>query len=66
MISIDEELNDRWAKVAKKMKMSKSGMIEELLLEIVPVLEHEDPKDIIKYALQATSEQISNTASLFK
>ena len=64
-LSIDEELNDRWAKVAKKLKMTKSGMVEDFLKEVIPILEQEQPKDIMKMALKKTSEQIDLTASLF-
>jgi len=65
-ISIDDELNDRWTKVAKRLKVTKSGMVEQLLMEIVPVLEQEEPKDIIKSALQRTAEHVNATASLFE
>ena len=64
-ISIDPELNDRWAKVAKKLKMSKSGMVEDFLREVIPILEQEQPKDIMKMAFKKTAEQIDLTASLF-
>jgi len=65
-ISIDPELNDRWGKVAKKLKMSKSGMVEDFLREVVPILEQEQPKDIMRMALKKTGEQIDLTASLFE
>jgi antitoxin component of RelBE/YafQ-DinJ toxin-antitoxin module len=65
-ISIDNELNERWTAVSKKLKMTKSGMIEDFLREVVPVLEQEQPKDVMKMALKKTAEQIDMTASLFE
>ncbi len=64
-LSIDAELNERWTKVAKKLKMSKSGMVEEIIRDILPILEQETPKDLLKTALKKTAEQIDLTASLF-
>ena len=64
-LSIDSELNDRWANVAKRLKMTKSGMVEDFLREVIPILEQEEPKDIMKMALKKTSEHIDLTASLF-
>jgi hypothetical protein len=46
--------------------MTKSGMIEDFLREVVPVLEQEQPKDVMKMALKKTAEQIDMTASLFE
>ena len=65
-ISVDDELNERFTAVAKKLKMTKSGMIEDFLREVVPVLELETPKDVMKMALKKTAEQIDVTASLFE
>ena len=64
-LSIDEQLNERWAKVAKKLKMTKSGMIEEMLLNTLPILEKEKPNEIMKAVLKKSAEQIDLTASLF-
>jgi len=65
-ISIDDELNDRFTAVSKKLKLTKSGMIEDFLREVVPILEQEAPKDVMKMALKKTAEQIDMTASLFE
>ena len=66
LIRIDEDLNNRWNKVAKKLNMTKSGMVEDFLNEVIPILEQEQPKDIMKMALKKTGEQINLTASLFE
>jgi len=47
-LSIDAELNDRWTKVAKRLKITKSGMIEELLEEVLPVLEAKNAKSLVE------------------
>ena len=64
-VNLDKDLNDRWGKVAKKLRISKSGMIQDFLEQVIPILEKEEPKDIMKMALKKTSEQIDLTASLF-
>lgn len=64
-ISIDEDLNDRWNKVAKKIKMTKSGMIEDFLNEVVPILEYEEPRDVMKHALDHIGKGVSDMGSLF-
>lgn len=65
-ISIDKEINERFTAVAKKLKLTKSGMIEDFLREVVPILEQEAPKDVMKMALKKTAEQIDMTASFFE
>lgn len=65
-ISIDKEINERFTAVAKKLKLTKSGMIEDFLREVVPILEQEAPNDVMKMALKKTAEQIDMTASLFE
>ncbi len=65
MISIDSDLNERWNKVAKKIKMSKSGMIEDFLNEVIPILEHEAPRDVMAHALDHIGKGISDAGSLF-
>jgi hypothetical protein len=64
-ISIDPELDERWIRVAKKLKLSKSGMVQEFLEEVLPILEQEKPNLILKSALKKTAEQIDLTATLF-
>lgn len=64
-LSIDEELNERWTKVAKKLKMTKSGMVEEMIRGVLPILEEEKPNEIMKKVLKKSAEQIELTASLF-
>jgi antitoxin component of RelBE/YafQ-DinJ toxin-antitoxin module len=64
-LSIDEDLNERWGKVAKKLQMTKSGMVEEFLEEVLPILEEESPNRIVQNAMKVLAKQIDNTASLF-
>lgn len=64
-ITIDEQLNDRWNEVAKKIKMTKSGMVEDFLKEVVPILEYEEPRDVMKHALDHIGKGVSDMGSLF-
>jgi len=64
-ITLPVDLNERWGNVAKRLKMSKSGMVKDFLEEVIPILEQEKPKDIMKMALKKTSQNIELTASLF-
>ena len=64
-ITIDEKLNDRWNKVSKKIKMTKSGMVEDFLNEVVPILENEAPRDVMKHALKHIGKGVSDMGSLF-
>ena len=64
-LSIDSELNDRWGAVAKKHKVTKSGMVEEYLEQILPILEQQTPNDMISSAMKEMAKSINATASLF-
>jgi len=65
LISIDEDLNDRWNKVSKKIKMSKSSMVEDFLNQVVPILEYDEPRDVMKHALDHIGKGVSDIGSLF-
>lgn len=65
MISIDEELDARWKKVSKKIKMSKSGMVEDFLNQVLPILEKDEPRDVMAHALQHIGQGLSDVGSLF-
>ena len=64
-ISIDDELNERWGKVAKKLKDTKSSMVEDFLIRVLPVLEREQPKDMIGEAMKLAGQGLQDAASLF-
>ena len=64
-ITIDEKLNDRWNKVSKKIKMTKSGMVEDFLNEVIPILEKEEPRDVMRHALEHIGKGVSDMGSLF-
>jgi hypothetical protein len=65
-LTIPEELNERWAKVAKRHGLTKSGMVEEWLNNILPILEQEQPKKVLQHAMKALAKEIDTTASLFE
>jgi len=64
-LTIPEGLNERWAKVAKRHGLTKSGMVEEWLNSILPILEQEQPKKVLHHAMKALAREIDTTASLF-
>lgn len=64
-LSIDENLNDRWTEVAKKHGITKSGMIEQFLKEVIPVLEEEVPSKILASAMKRMAKEMDTTANLF-
>lgn len=64
-ISIDAEVNERWTKIAKKLELSKSGMVEEFILQILPILEEKTPNKMIASAMKEMAKSIEMTGSLF-
>jgi len=65
-LTIDEDINARWAKVAKKHGLTKSGMVDEWLENILPILDEEQPKKVLQHAMKALAKEIDLTASLFE
>lgn len=63
--TIEESVSKRLSVVSKKMKQSKSSIVEELILEILPILEAETPNKMMSKAMKKMSEQIDLTATLF-
>lgn len=64
-LTVPEELNDQWAKVAKKHGLTKSGMVEEWLQSVLPVLDQEEPKKVLQQAMRVLAKELDDTASLF-
>jgi len=65
LISIDEEVNERWNKVAKFLNMSKSNMVEEYVIQMLPILEQQSPNKMLASAMKEMAKQIDASASLF-
>ncbi len=63
-ITIDEDINTRWGNVAKKLKMSKSGMVEEFIESILPILEAKTPNKMMAKAMKEMGNTIDLTANL--
>lgn len=55
-ITLPPELNDRWNAVAEKHHLKKSSMVEELLEMVLPALEEDDAKTMIKNALKVNAD----------
>jgi len=64
-ISIDENVNKRWTEVAKRLDMSKSGMVEEFILQILPILEEQTPNKMMAKAMKEMAKHIDLTSNLF-
>ena len=65
-LTIPEDLNSQWARVAKKHGLTKSGMVEEWLENVLPILDQEQPKKVLQQAMKALAKEIDTTASLFE
>lgn len=63
--SLDQDLNDRFTKVAKKHNLSKSNVVEDFIAQVVPILEAQTPNKMLSQAFAELGKQISNTGSLF-
>ena len=63
-ISIDSELNEKWNKIAKIHSISKSGMVEDFIIQILPILEVETPVKMISNAMKKISAGIDDASSL--
>ncbi len=48
-LSIDEDLNNLWNKVAKKHRITKSGMVENYLRSVLHQLNHANITDVESY-----------------
>jgi len=64
-ITINEDINILWGEVAKKHNMSKSGMVEEFLGQVLPILSEKTPSKMMSKAMKEMASQIDSTASLF-
>lgn len=63
--TIEESLSKRLSVVSKRMKQSKSSIVEELIESVLPILEAKSPNKIMAEAMKQMAEQIDLTASLF-
>jgi len=64
--TIEESLSKRLSVVSKKMKRSKSGIVEELIEGILPILEAETPNQMLAKAMKKMAVQIDLTGNLFE
>lgn len=64
-ITIDEDINTRWGKVAKKHKISKSSMVEEFIESVLPILEAETANKMMAKAMKEMGKTINLTSNLF-
>ncbi len=64
-ISIDEDINELWTKLAKKHDISKSRMIEDFLKGVLPILNESTPNKMMAKAMKQMAKEIDTTATLF-
>ncbi len=64
--TIEEDVNKRLSVVSKKLKQSKSSIVEELIEHILPILEAQTPNKMMAEAMKQMAEQIDTTATLFE
>jgi len=64
-ISIDAEVNERWTNIAKKLELSKSGMVEEFIVQVLPILEEKTPNKMVVSAMREMAKTMEMTGSLF-
>jgi len=64
-LSIDEDLNELWTKLAKKHGLSKSKMVEEFLEGVLPILNESTPNKMMVKAIKKMAESIDDSATLF-
>lgn len=64
-ISIDAEVNERWTNIAKKLELSKSGMVEEFIVQVLPILEEKTPNKMVASAMKEMAKSMEMTGSLF-
>jgi len=62
-ISINEDVLKRLDKVAKRLNLSKSGMVEEFLIEVLPILEKQNPINMVGSALKKLGEDLTEVGN---
>jgi len=65
-ISIDEELDKEWTKIANRLGWRKSAMVEDFLKEALPYLENLDPKSVIPKSLDTIGKRLQEFGNLIE
>ena len=63
-LAIDPDLDKRWTRIAKQLGWTKSGMLEDLLIEVLPYLEDLEPKKIIPKSMRAMADKLKELSEL--
>lgn len=59
-LTIDDDLNKEWFEIAKKYGWTKSGMLEDILKNILPVMSLEDPRKILAGAVKESMKSLKD------
>lgn len=65
-ISVSDELKERWDKVSKEYRISKSSMVVDILEKVLPLFEENDTKYILSNALRSIGNDISSLSNLLQ
>lgn len=66
MIYMDEDLDKRWKLVSKKIKMSKSSMLESMLEGMLPTLEKDNANDMVSSMLNQLGDTFKDAGDLIQ
>lgn len=66
MIYMDEDLDNRWKLVSKKIKMSKSSMLESMLEGMLPTLEKDNANDMVSSMLNQLGDTFKDAGDLIQ
>lgn len=65
-LTMPHELCDRWDNVSKKLGLSKSAMLREMLESVLPSLEQDDINGMVSMLLSANGEVLKDLSRVIK
>jgi len=65
-MTISHELYDRWDKVSKKIGVSKSAMLRDMLDTILPILEEKEVSSMVKMLLSTNGDVLKDLSKIIK
>jgi metal-responsive CopG/Arc/MetJ family transcriptional regulator len=65
-MTISHELHDRWDKVSKKIGVSKSAMLRDMLDTILPILEEKEVSSMVKMLLSTNGDVLKDLSKIIK
>lgn len=65
-LTIPHELHDRWDKVAKKIGVSKSSMLRDMLESSLPTLEQDSVSSMVKMLLNSNGDVLKELSEVIR